>query len=84
MKNFNLSNWKRYTNNWEVVYQKTFNTTHSDHLVMLLSFYQRVWKLGIGMFLMHFSSSAVVCVHYWILEGQHFTFELPKVVGDKS
>ena len=38
----------------EVVYQqwgsgipkKTFNTTHSDHLVMLLSFYQRVWKLG--------------------------------------
>ena len=62
--------------------KETFNTTHSDHLVMLLSFYQRVWKLG--MFLMHFSSSAVVCVHYWMLEGQHFTFELPKVVGDKS
>ena len=36
------------------------------------------------MFFMHFSSSAAVCMHYWMLEGQHFTLELPKVVGDKS
>ena len=36
------------------------------------------------MFFMHFSSSAAVCMHYWMLEGQHSTFELPKVVGDKS
>ena len=41
-----LSNWKWFTNNGEVVYQKTFKLTHSDHLVMLLSFYPRVWKLG--------------------------------------
>ena len=42
--------WKWYT-------KKTFKTTHSDPLVMLLSFYQRVWKLGI---LMHFY--AFLCI----------------------
>ena len=67
---------------------KWYTKKHLIQLILIIchvvEFLSTGLETGLGMFFMLFSSSAVVCVHYWILEGQHFTFELPKVVGDKS